>query len=645
MEKDDDLVNVFINEIREISSTIDSLLNDLDDNPTNIPSLEEIRDNIYTMKGMYAARDFAGLTKLCQIAEEASKKLISSGFIDSDSIDIFHSFNKKINEILVFLVTLNLNKFSLDQNNKLEDMKEFDLSIIINDLKGITGETIRMGVTYEVFIEFIDKNKSKSKNALKILDTFENIARIISSTPTRKELRSGTGFDYLSIILVSNENEKLLLDEVNKIGGVSDTKIKVLLDEDKEKGKLEVGTKVSSSFQSVRISLKHLNKLMDLVGELVIVRNHLEQELLKTNNNAYSFRDFDNIVSDLQNIILRTRLVPLEQIFNYYPRIVREGSKESGKLIDLVISGKNVEIDRVSIDLINESIIHLIRNAIDHGIETPDIRKKNKKPEKGKITIIARKDIQDIVITVEDNGEGIDLSSIRKRAEEKKLIRKNEKLNEKELLALLFYSGFSTKEEVSKLSGRGIGLNIAYNNIIDKLKGKIDIKTKKGLGTKFIIRVKMDYLIVNALVVKAAGSLFTIPFPNIKKVVEVSGDELEYKENKLIYTLKEYQFNDTEPYVTESEKKVPVISLGEQYQLDSISKGDYSSYSKQKIIIWEQEEKSIGILIDEIITRQEIVYKKMDEVMNNIKGFRGLTYVGDGDMVPVFDPFQIKGVN
>ncbi|OLS16294.1 MAG: Chemotaxis protein CheA, partial [Candidatus Heimdallarchaeota archaeon LC_3] len=531
MEKDDDLVNVFINEIREISSTIDSLLNDLDDNPTNIPSLEEIRDNIYTMKGMYAARDFAGLTKLCQIAEEASKKLISSGFIDSDSIDIFHSFNKKINEILVFLVTLNLNKFSLDQNNKLEDMKEFDLSIIINDLKGITGETIRMGVTYEVFIEFIDKNKSKSKNALKILDTFENIARIISSTPTRKELRSGTGFDYLSIILVSNENEKLLLDEVNKIGGVSDTKIKVLLDEDKEKGKLEVGTKVSSSFQSVRISLKHLNKLMDLVGELVIVRNHLEQELLKTNNNAYSFRDFDNIVSDLQNIILRTRLVPLEQIFNYYPRIVREGSKESGKLIDLVISGKNVEIDRVSIDLINESIIHLIRNAIDHGIETPDIRKKNKKPEKGKITIIARKDIQDIVITVEDNGEGIDLSSIRKRAEEKKLIRKNEKLNEKELLALLFYSGFSTKEEVSKLSGRGIGLNIAYNNIIDKLKGKIDIKTKKGLGTKFIIRVKMDYLIVNALVVKAAGSLFTIPFPNIKKVVEVSGDELEYKEN------------------------------------------------------------------------------------------------------------------
>ncbi|KKK40319.1 hypothetical protein LCGC14_3091880, partial [marine sediment metagenome] len=111
------------------------LLNDLDDNPTNIPSLEEIRDNIYTMKGMYAARDFAGLTKLCQIAEEASKKLISSGFIDSDSIDIFHSFNKKINEILVFLVTLNLNKFSLDQNNKLEDMKEFDLSIIINDWK------------------------------------------------------------------------------------------------------------------------------------------------------------------------------------------------------------------------------------------------------------------------------------------------------------------------------------------------------------------------------------------------------------------------------------------------------------------------------------------------------------------------------
>jgi two-component system chemotaxis sensor kinase CheA len=645
MKKNDDLVNVFINEIREISSSTDSLLNVLENDPTNIYSLETISDNIYTMKGMFAARELTGLTTLCQVAEEASKKLISSGFIDSDSMDIFHSFNKKINETLAFISTLNLNQFSIDENKKLEEMKEFDLSIIINDLKGITEGTIRIGVTYDVFVEFDDKIKSKSKNALQILDSLESIAKIVSSTPTRKELRSGVGFNYLSIILISNEDEKLLMDEVNKISGVSDTKIKIILDEGKEKVKPEVGSKLSSSFQSVRISLPYLNKLMDLVGELVIVRNHLEQELLKSEDNTYSFRDFDNIISDLQNIILSTRLVPLEQIFNYYPRIVREGSKESGKSIDLVISGKNVEIDRISIDAINESIIHLIRNAIDHGIETPEIRKKHKKPEKGRITIKARKEIQDIVITVEDDGEGIDISSIRKIAEEKKLIKKNEKIDDKKLLSLLFHSGFSTKEEVSQLSGRGIGLNIAYNNIVNKLKGKIDIEPNKGLGTKFIIRVKMDYLIVNALVVKAEGTLFTIPFPNIKKVLEVSDDELEYLNNELIYNLKEYQFNDTEPYITESEKKVSVISLGDQYKLDSMPKKDFSFYSKQKIVIWEQEDNIIGILIDEILTRQEIVYKKMDEVMNNIKGFRGLTFVGDGDMVPVFDPFQIKGVN
>jgi two-component system chemotaxis sensor kinase CheA len=643
MENDEQAINMFVNEVRETLSSISNILYDLEKDPANVSNLEGIKQAINTLKGMFAVREFNIISNTCQSAESTLEKLIESGFIDSDSLDIFNSFNEKLNSVTSFITTLNLNQFSLEENKKIEEMKEFDFSVINRDFRGISEGAIKLGKTYELVIK-INESKTKIDNAKQILDSLEHYAKILKSSPTRTQIAKEELFDFLTAEILSYEDEQAISKNISEMKGVSDVSIKVKDTRRKDTPQTGDISLTAPSYQTVRVSLPYLDELMDLLGELVIEKNILNRTISKSSLSLTSLAKSDRNLFDLQDLILKTRLISLEQIFNYYPRLIREESKFGEKKIDLVISGKNIEIDRMNIDIINETLIHLIRNAVAHGIESPRDRKGKKKPEEGKIIVKATKDAQDIIITVEDDGKGIDMELLRKKGIERGLIDKNKKLEGKVLLQLLFHKGFSTQEEVSQLSGRGIGLDIVNTNIVSKLKGKIDVETKEDKGTIFTMRFALNFLIVNALVVKAAKSLFSIPFPNIKKILSLNEGDLINENNEMFYDYPIFQFNDIEPFVTTVKERVPVISLQENYKLKTTTNGNFSR-EKGIIVIWEQEDMKLGILIDKIVTEQQIVYKPIDRLIENIKGFSGYSFVGDGEMVPILDPLQFRGVN
>ena len=365
--------------------------------------------------------------------------------------------------------------------------------------------------------------------------------------------------------------------------------------------------------------------MMGILGEIVTERNKLEQEYIKTNVSSFSFREYDRITTEIQELILNARLVPLDNIFTYYPRLTRKLAQEYNKEINLIVRGKGVEIDRISIDLLNDVIIQLVRNSIIHGIESPKNRKKKKKSTIGKIVVIAEKDYQDIIIKIEDDGQGIDVPLLRKYSLEKGLIKKNDKLSKENLLSLLYFSGFTTSDQVSELAGKGIGLNLVYKKIINKLNGTINIETQKDFGTRFTIRIRRNQQIFSGLIVEIENSLYSIPMPNISRVIHVPKEKCYFDEKK-------------RPYIVLNREIIPLVSIRENYELESMTQKNMKIDSIGTVIIWQHGEKKYGILVDRLVNQQQIVYKNRDTLMDRIKGFGGFSYIGEGNVVPIIDP-------
>jgi two-component system chemotaxis sensor kinase CheA len=525
---------------------------------------------------------------------------------------------------------MKINEFTLVENQKIEDMSEFDLSTVVRDLEIVQKGDIKTGVPFDLTIEF-DKNcKLKGARAFQILSKLDDISKIIKADPSRKDIEDEKSFSNLKVLIISNEDEKEITNEIKKVDEVSSVRVEKLAGKT-QKFVEEKGTLIQEETQTIRIPLTALNEMMSTLGEIIIERNNAEKELQKNYDQDYSFGNFDRITNELQNLILKARLVPLENIFNFYPRLVRKLAKESNKNIDLIIEGENVKIDRISLDVINETLIQILRNSIDHGIESSKDRKKMNKAEAGKIVIKAKREYQDIIITIEDDGKGIDIPSLKKNAFNKKIVEQNDKLTKENLISLLFQSGFSTKEKVSTLSGKGNGLYSVYTNVVDKLRGKIDVLTTKDVGTRFTMRIGVSFLILDVLVVEMKKTFFTIPLVNVRKVISVPKDKF-------------YFDTQSKPYIVLNKEIIPVVSIRNNNKMEPMSQSDLEINTKGLVVIWEQVENKLAFLIDKIITQQQIVYKPMDSLMSKINGFNGFSFIGEGNVAPIINPLNYENI-
>ena len=370
----------------------------------------------------------------------------------------------------------------------------------------------------------------------------------------------------------------------------------------------------------VRMDLRRLDNLMNLIGELVITRGRLAEISRGLADPALdeAVTQASRLVSDLQDEIMSARMVPVWQVFDRFPRLVRDATRSLEKQIDFSVEGKEIELDRSMLDEIGDPIVHLLRNAIDHGIETPAQRRKAGKPETGRLSLSAARDRSAVVIRVVDDGRGIDRARVLERAKSIGLAEPGKTdLSDDELIRLISRPGFSTAERVSDISGRGVGID-AVQNRVRSLGGSVDIRTSPGQGTTVTVRLPVTLAIIRALLARVNEETYALPMTHVNETVELRGDALKTVKGREVFVLRE--------------DVLPLMRLR-----DLVRSGQRTHRGTEQVVVLELSDRRVGLIVDELTGQQEIVVKQFDGVRDGLSLFSGATILGDGAPALILD--------
>ncbi len=385
---------------------------------------------------------------------------------------------------------------------------------------------------------------------------------------------------------------------------------------------------------TLRVDHSKLDDLMNLIGELIINRNRfamlsksleeghdvleIAQQLIETTNSMARISD------DLQVTIMNVRMVPVQTVFNKFPRLVRDLSRKSNKKVQLITEGEETELDKSVVELIADPLVHLIRNSVDHGLESEEDRKKSGKDPIGNIWLRAAHRGNSVVIEVEDDGRGIDPEKMKSKALEKKLITNEEAMNmdDQDAVDLIFAPGFSTAEKVTDISGRGVGMDVVKNNI-KNLKGNVVVSSKLGKGSKFFITLPLTLAIIEALMVKVAGQTYAIPLDAVSETTKIESSKLSEINNRKAVTL-----------------RGEVLGLADLGVLLELSEKQEDREVLPVVIIIVGDRR-LGLVVDTLLERQEVVIKSLGEYMGDQPGISGATIMGDGSVVLILDPHEV----
>ena len=384
----------------------------------------------------------------------------------------------------------------------------------------------------------------------------------------------------------------------------------------------DAASKKNKTGKTVRVDIDRLDNLMNLVSELIIVKTRLEDDEISSNqqnmNDAVEY--LERITTSLHDAVTKVRMVPVERVFNRFPRMVRDLSKDLNKEIELFMSGEETEVDRTVIDEIGDPLIHLLRNSIDHGIEIPEVRLEKGKKEKGRVNLNAYPDGNTVVIEVSDDGAGINVDKVKQKAIDKGLITAEQarEMDANKAAELIFAPGFSTADKVSDISGRGVGLDVVLTKI-EALGGNVEIETEKDKGSRFIIRLPLTLAIIQALLVIVGEEKYAIPLNNIKEITDINTEEIRLIEQKEVILYRD--------------NPLPLLRLSEV--LDC--KEQKRTQGEATVVIVKKGDKEIGLIIDSLIGQQEIVIKSLGRYLNFVKQIAGATILGNGGVALIID--------
>lgn len=376
--------------------------------------------------------------------------------------------------------------------------------------------------------------------------------------------------------------------------------------------------------RTVRVDIEKLDTLMNLVSELIIAKNSLVSASTVSGTSSTAVNEqieyLESVTTSLHESVMKVRMVPIESTVSKFPRMVRDLQKTLGKKMELYMSGEETELDRTVVDEIGDPLMHLLRNSADHGLESAEIRKERGKPEVGSIFLEAYQDGNNVVIEVRDDGNGIDTEAVRNKAIEKGIItpEQAENMNEKDSVDLLFHAGFSTAKVVSDVSGRGVGLDVVKSKI-EALSGEVEVKTKLGEGSSWIIRLPLTLAIIQALMVEIGDEKYAISLGSIQTIEDISPNDV-----KLVQAKEVIQIRDI---------VIPLIRLNEI--LDIESKKDPSE--NLVVVVVKKGDKMAGLVVDELIGQQEIVIKSLGKYISKCKIISGATVLGDGEVALILD--------
>ncbi len=570
----------FIVETKEILEGLDLDLVELENHSDDADLLNKIFRAFHTVKGTSGFLGLNKMTKLTHRCEDILNKLRKGEAHLNEEImeGILHSYDNL--KALLNVIETQLNE-------------DYDVEGVIVELERI--------------IQTLDKKETKTETVPEAQKT----EPITVSEP--QEL----------IQTVDIPNETVSIDIPSAIQATEQTQA--------QQQKTQVQNVNKKGDNTIRVDVDRLDELVNIVSELVLGRNRLMQVYIDAamqhegtklvKDLAETSRQIDLMTTELQLAVMKTRMIKIAKVFNKYPRLVRDLSKESGKEIDLFISGEETELDKTLIEEINDPLVHLIRNSIDHGIETPEVRVKKGKNPRGKISLSAEHEGNNILITIEDDGKGIDPDVIKEKAISKGLIsreRAND-LSRQEVYNLLFLPGFSTAEKVTNISGRGVGMDVVKTNVM-KLRGIINIESAVNQGTKIIIKLPLTLAIIQGLLVGVGEEVVIIPLNSVIEVVRVHREQISTINQKEVIKLRD--------------SVLPLLDI------DSLL---YRKYSEEENSIWQYvvivgiAEKTFGIKVDNLLGQREVVIKSLGNYLGTIEGIAGSTIMGDGRVLVILD--------
>lgn len=492
---------------------------------------------------------------------------------------------------------------------------------------------------YEIILTFDPRCQEKGAGVFLITKKMAGLGEVIQSEPP-VESEALNQSDHLRLLLVSRATREQIEEGCRVVGVVAEVAVNPYQSMEKVHER-RAGTDrrtapMGPTDHILRVDSRRVDEMMNLVGELMISRStisqyssELEERYQKDETVAQLVSTnavMERTLSDLQKGVMKIRMVPIDHVFRRFPRVVRDLSHDSGKQIGLEIVGKETELDKSLVDVLSEPVLHLVRNAIDHGIELPEVRAKFGKSGAGTITLKAYHESNQVAVEVSDDGKGIDRERIKQKVLEKGLISEKDlkKLSDQEVLELIFLPGLSTAERVTEVSGRGIGMDVVKTTI-EKLKGIIQVYSEPGKGASFILRLPLTLAIIRAMMFKVGGCLFALPVSSIVEITRAAAD-LETVHGKPIFRLRD--------------RVISLIRLGELFGIQAVPAGRQAASRSERrvfIIVAGLAEKRIGMVVDDLVGEQELVIKPLDDQCVPSKSVAGASILGNGKVVLILD--------
>jgi two-component system, chemotaxis family, sensor kinase CheA len=656
-------LSMFLEESMDNLQSLNQALLQLEQDPNDIDKLNEIFRIAHTIKGMAATMGYSSVAELTHKMEDVLSKfrngelkvtetVVTVLFQCLDTLEAMVNNISEGNNETVHIHELINSLEAIANGDEAEaptienkdiieasvpkakiELNEYDLNIVKQAYyKGFNAYEIKIGLSENTLL--------KSARAFLIFKSLEDSGEIIKSVPAVDEIENENFQFEIGLIYVTNKSSEDIRESIINISEVDVVEIASLNTEELQRNKLtasseqqvkEIALTVAEepvkethkensvhkkAHQSVRVDLERLDKFMNMVSELVINRTRLEQissnyRLVELNE---TLEQVARTTSDLQDLVMKIRMMPLEVVFNRFPRMVRDLSVDLNKDIELIIQGQNTELDRTVIDEIGEPLIHLIRNAADHGVESKEDRLLKGKDAVGKIKLIAYQEGTKAVIKVEDDGKGLDINKIKAKAE--KLGINTEGMLDADIRNLIFAQGFSTNEVVTDISGRGVGMDVVKTKI-SALGGTVDVISEIDKGTSFIIRLPLTLQIIQALLVKVGTETMALSLGYIDRVINYKDDLVKKTNNKEVII---YNGN-----------VIPLIRVNKKLSIRS--EGNERSY----IVIVKAGEKVAGLLVDSLCGQKEIVIKPLGKTLKGLKEYIGATILGDGLVTLILD--------
>ncbi|OOQ15699.1 chemotaxis histidine kinase/response regulator CheAY2 [Helicobacter pylori] len=647
----DDLQEImedFLIEAFEMNEQLDQDLVELEHNPEDLDLLNRIFRVAHTIKGSSSFLNLNILTHLTHNMEDVLNRARKGEIkITPDIMDVVL---RSIDLMKTLLVTIR------DTGSDTNNGKENEIEEVVKRLQAITSQNLegakeRTKEAPEKEVKEEIKEKAKEEVKANKAPTTENFS---SDNPLADE----PDLDYanMSAEEVEAEIERLLNkrqeadkerraqkkqeDQAKPKQEVTPTKEtpktetpKAPKTETKAKVKADTEENKAPSIgveQTVRVDVRRLDHLMNLIGELVLGKNRLiriysdveerydGEKFLEELNQVVS--SISAVTTDLQLAVMKTRMQPVGKVFNKFPRMVRDLSRELGKSIELIIEGEETELDKSIVEEIGDPLIHIIRNSCDHGIEPLEERRRLNKPETGKVQLSAYNEGNHIVIKISDDGKGLDPVMLKEKAIEKGVIseRDAEGMSDREAFNLIFKPGFSTAKVVSNVSGRGVGMDVVKTNI-EKLNGIIEIDSEVGVGTTQKLKIPLTLAIIQALLVGVQEEYYAIPLSSVLETVRISQDEIYTVDGKSVLRLRD--------------EVLSLVRLSDIFKVDAILESNSDVY----VVIIGLADQKIGVIVDYLIGQEEVVIKSLGYYLKNTRGIAGATVRGDGKITLIVD--------